>query len=124
MAKRVTSPNSSVHPDMDDEPNVGEYRPNRTFTRTPSEQAAYVGWLHRRSQPGPTLHRHRLRYAYGKGMEQRVGKGKPRYPIGITGFFWLRGHATTETDILSKFQSDPLQPSHLSEAFEQRWPVF
>ena len=34
------------------------------------------------------------------------GKRKPRYPIGIMGFLWLRGPATPETDIRLKWQSD------------------
>ena len=30
--KKRYQPNFRVHPDMDDEPNVGLYRPDRTFT--------------------------------------------------------------------------------------------
>ena len=34
--KKRYQPNFRVHPDMDDEPNVGLYRPDRTFTPGPS----------------------------------------------------------------------------------------
>ena len=36
-------PNFSVHPDMDDEPNAGLYRPDRTFTSMGARYGA-DGW--------------------------------------------------------------------------------